>query len=206
MIDALSYDILKGKLNDKYEEPNRIIGLLFIKPQDTNSYEQIIKELKYYNARSEKYIDFYLPGYGAYWPSTLYNDSKEIVTLDGTKWLYSDQAFNNFRKELEGLCKWKYNGESELLLLNYHHNRIDFSDVIHVWLQKAVRKGYVDSIRVLMERIFRECQSASEIKELRGKFRQIAGTNILQNILSTKIPITKELFKYKFLVIKNYER
>ena len=42
-----------------------------------------------------------------------------VTTIDGVEWSYSDKMFVKFTNQLETYCKWRYSGESELLLLEY---------------------------------------------------------------------------------------
>lgn len=62
-------------------------------------------------------MDFCLPGYGAYWYGH-YPDAVDICKVDGTDWSYSDLMFCKFIEELESISKWRYNGETELIIIN----------------------------------------------------------------------------------------
>ena len=82
--------------------------------------------LEYFHFRTGKTINFYLPGYGAYWPRTEYSDRKEVVEIDGVKWFFSNEKFVQYIEDLEKYSKWEYSGESELLLIELKEGKLSY--------------------------------------------------------------------------------
>jgi len=87
--------------------------------------------LNYYHHLSGKNINFYLPGYGAYWYGS-YPDGQVVAKINGVEWSYSDQMFIDFINDLETYSKWRYSGETELLMLEYKEGKLSFDDVVFV--------------------------------------------------------------------------
>lgn len=56
--------------------------------------------LNYYHHVTGNNLNFYLPGYGAYWYGT-YPDGQVVFKIDGTEWSYSDKMFVEFIEDLE---------------------------------------------------------------------------------------------------------
>ena len=69
MINALSYKEMIEKINENYLSigiRNDYIGILITRP-DLDSGESILNSLNYYHHLTGPAVNFYLPGYGAYW-------------------------------------------------------------------------------------------------------------------------------------------
>lgn len=70
--------------------------------------------------------------------------------------------FSEFIGELENISNWKYTGESELLILDYVDGKLDFSNVINLWLDKMIRNNIIYSFNNFLEMLIRT------IKKLKG--------------------------------------
>ena len=127
MIDAITYtDMLEHIRNNGLIEDT--IGILITRP-DLNTGNGILESLNYFHHITGHNINFYLPGYGAYWGGNKYPDMNNVARIDGVDWSFSYKAFVEFIADFEGVSKWKYSGESELLLIQYHDKMLDFSEV-----------------------------------------------------------------------------
>lgn len=69
MINALSYKEMIEKITENCLERglrNDYIGILVTRP-DLDSGKSILNSLNYYHHLTGQAVNFYLPGYGAYW-------------------------------------------------------------------------------------------------------------------------------------------
>ena len=136
MLEAITYqDVLNYIKNNRLSEDT--IGILITRP-DLDTGKSILKSLNYYHHLSGENMNFFLPGYGAYWYGN-YSDGRVVTTIDGVEWSYSDKMFVKFTKQLETNCKWCYSGESELLLLEYKNNEISYDKVLRFYLDNMLR-------------------------------------------------------------------
>ena len=148
MLEAIIYDsMLKNIEEHKIEQDT--IGILLTRPT-SKAGKDIVETLPYYHHRSGKSINFYLPGYGAYWYD-VYPD-KENVTM--------------IIEALEEHSKWKYSGESELLLIEYTNGKLDYSNVLRFHLDEMLRDEAIPSINVFFENIFRYASQQKSLTQL----------------------------------------
>jgi len=127
MIEAITYaDMLEHIRNNDLVEDT--VGILLTRP-DLQTGEEIMGSLNYYHHLTGHNINFYLPGYGAYWNNAEYPDMRFAAKINGVSWSFSDKAFVMFVDAIENVSRWKYSGESELLLIPYHDKNLDYSNV-----------------------------------------------------------------------------
>ena len=171
MVPAFNLRQVKNELSYRFEKDNeiRMIGFLFSRPYSSLSKSQIIPNLDYYHHRSGKNIDFFCAGYGMYWESFRNEIPDQITVTTGRdiNWLYSNEKFNLFRKEIETLTNWNYSGSSDLLLCNaYLQNkndvRIDFSNIFVCDLEKMIADSVILSVERFFENIFKYADNPSE--------------------------------------------
>jgi hypothetical protein len=96
---------------------SKLVGILLCHPGSPLAKSEILSHLPYFHVRSGDAIDFFCAGYGAYWPPEYYADQAPVARIQDQEWLFSDIAFNEVIEELEIESKWKYSGETELLLI-----------------------------------------------------------------------------------------
>jgi hypothetical protein len=138
----------------------KMVGLLFARPQSALARNEIVPNLPYFHHRAGKHIHFFCVGYGGYWPPGHVPDAQNVVTIDRTKWLYSDRFFNEFRTELEDATAWKYSGGTDLVLTNAvweaerHSVDLDFTSALAMNLEQAVDDGAIPDVARWFERIF----------------------------------------------------
>ena len=124
MLEAVTYqEMLRDINNNQVKEDT--IGILITRP-DLEVGKSILCSLNYYHHVTGNNLNFYLPGYGAYWYGT-YPDGQVVSKINGTEWSYSDKMFVGFIEDLEKYSTWKYSGESELLMLKYKNGTLSFS-------------------------------------------------------------------------------
>lgn len=152
MIESISYDGMITNLRERYMGNEKTFGILLVKPYGSAVYKEILENLTYYHHRSGAHVDIFLPGYGAYWNDSI-PDTKDICEIEGIKWSFSTKKFVEFIEDLSTHSKFKYSGEIELLLVDYKNRKIDYSQVVRIKLNKALRDGAIDSAEELIERV-----------------------------------------------------
>ena len=167
MIEALTYrDMLDHiRKNDFVEDT---IGILITRPLLTTG-KDIVGELEYYHHLTGDSINFYLPGYGAYWNTEEYPDMKVVTEIDRTEWSFSSKAFVEFISALEEVCRWKYSGESELLLIPYHDGKLDFSSVAVFCLDAMLKDEVISSVSRFITELSRSARQNNNVKSITAK-------------------------------------
>ena len=163
MLEAIIYDsMLKNIEEHKIEQDT--IGILLTRPT-SKAGKDIVETLPYYHHRSGKSINFYLPGYGAYWYD-VYPDKENVTMIGDVQWSFSNQKYVEFIEALEQHSKWKYSGESELLLIEYTNGKLDYSNVLRFHLDEMLRDEAIPSINVFFENIFRYASQQKSLTQL----------------------------------------
>lgn len=200
MNHAFTLDDIK-KVTKNYKEPLRAVGILIARPNIEIVKKQIITDINYFYHRSGKFIDFFLPGYGAYWYGH-YPDEENVCKVDGVDWSYSDRMFCMFINELEKVSKWKYSGETELIILNTINGKLDFKNTLSIWLDKAIKDEAIYSIRSFLEDLIRISKSAEDAIDISSTvLLKSVGTSIINQLLE-KIPFNsgKSIKKVKYFI------
>src|SRR5262252_2225835 len=73
--------------------------------------KQVVKSYGYWNDDAGKYLDMVFPG----WGKDGDKDSEHIV--------FDRSAFLHCLQQREGISKWRYSGQTDVLLLNYEAKR-----------------------------------------------------------------------------------
>jgi hypothetical protein len=136
MLDALTYEYLISELKQNYPKDRRGIGILFARPTSKLVKEEVINDLEYFYHRSGNDVDFFFPGYGAYWNDS-YSDKQKVCEISGVNWYFSNEKFSKFISDIEQLSNWQYSGETELLIIDYNNMSLDFSHATTLWIEKA---------------------------------------------------------------------
>lgn len=206
MFSAITYkEMIEGIKNKELLEDS--VGILLTRP-DLDSGKSILDSLNHYHHLTGNNINFYLPGYGAYWNAEIYPDMREVTIIDGIKWLFSDKAFVSFVAELERVSTWKYSGESELLIIPYFDKNLDFSKVGRFHLDAMLKDGAITSISSFMTNLNRVVQTDNSLTGISAKgITKCATKNIVEEILD-KIPshISKFLKRGRHYLCHNYKR
>lgn len=129
----------------------RLAGLLFMRPEQEITKNEILPNLKYFDLRSGKYIDFTFPGW---------------IEVDnrGKKWAFQNKAFIRCCDVISAETTWKYSGGIDLLLFTtrriprrwaiHDDLDVDFSGSMNIPIHQLVQKHLVEGVDVLFERIF----------------------------------------------------
>jgi len=167
MIEALTYKNMLDHIrrNDWVEDT---IGILITRPSLATG-KDIVEELEYYHHLTGHSINFYLPGYGAYWNTEEYPDMKVVTEIDRTEWSFSSKAFVEFINALEEVSRWKYSGESELLLIPYYDGNLDFSSVAVFCLDAMLKDEAISSVSRFITELSRSARQNNDIKSITAK-------------------------------------
>ena len=209
MFEALTYQIMMDTISENVRTHGILddtIGILITRP-DLPTGKTILDSLEYYHFRTGKSLNFYLPGYGAYWPKSEYPDGKVVTVIDGVNWSFSNQMFVQFISELESRSKWSYSGESELLLIGLKNGIPTFENVILFLLDNMLRDNAINSVYSFLEQLFRVCSDKDNIEQISNilgneKFKQITKEKILDKLpLDMGNVFTQE----KYFCVKNMQ-
>ena len=206
MIDAITYtDMLKHISDNEMVEDT--IGILITRP-DSHTGNSILKSLNYFHHWTSNIINFYLPGYGAYWNSERYPDMINIVSIDRVNWSFSYKAFIEFINTLEKVSKWKYSGESELMLISYHNESLDFSKVLVFNLDAMLSDGTISSVNNFVTGLSRCIKRDNSMTciAVRKSVKSVA--NIVMKDIMTKIPtyISRQLNNGRHYICKDFRK
>lgn len=207
MIDALTYQTMLEEINRNAREEgglNDSIGILITRPELPTG-KDILKSLEYYHFRTGKSVNFYLPGYGAYWNND-YPDSKIVTTIDNVNWSFSNQMFVLFIEDLEKYSKWKYSGESELLLVDLKEGILSYENMMQFYLDKMIRDGVIYSVYEFFEDLFRICKdSMNQISNALGmnKAKQVSIDALLDKL---PLGLGNVFIQEKYFCVRNMDR
>ena len=206
MIEALTYkDMLDHiRRNDLVEDT---IGILITRPSLATG-KDIVGELEYYHHLTGHSINFYLPGYGAYWNTEEYPDMKVVTQIDGIDWSFSNKAFVKFINALEEVSRWKYSGESELLLIPYYDGELDFSNVAVFGLDAMLKDEAISSVSRFITELSRSAKLNNDIKSIvaKGGSKCVAKT-IAQEMIDIFLRhVSKALKRGRHYICKDFSR
>lgn len=190
-------------------EGSHVILLLFVKPSDKNA-DDILRLLNYWNRKSERYCSIYLIGYSQNFMKK-YMDVRQIESINGEIWEYSDKCFidvcNQLRKRLKN---WNYSGEPELIILQsmckQSSNKLDFRGYSYIDINYGIKKGYIDSFPRFMERLLNACMVEVDSRDAvaRANRSRIKCKNVIEEAINSapKLPkgiktILKDKLFYK---------
>lgn len=166
---------------------SKLIGILLCHSQSPLAKSEIIGHLPFFHLRSGEAIDFFCAGYGAYWPLEHHADQKVAARIDDTDWLFSNEAFLQVIEELERDSKWKFSGETELLLIpavKAADNAIsfDYESAIVCNLERMAKDGAFTSVRSFFDEIFRYAKTQSS-NDSAWEFSDKKGVEVLGDVL-----------------------
>lgn len=144
-----------------------IIVLLFVKPTNQSAMD-IIKEFEYIHYNSAKYCSVYAVGYSNDFDKRKDKSFRRISGDFGVDWYYCTEAFVQFKNKLENRIKWKYSGETEILILQNNPGSchpLSFKNYVAIDVNKGIREGYIDSFQRFMESLIRSSKSQVTAKD-----------------------------------------
>lgn len=184
-------------VDQKTVQWSKLIGILFCLPSSDIATKEVLPNLEYFNYRSEFFVDFFCVGYATQPEGAEHGpDIKAVAEVGGTKWIFNAAAFNHTRGELAERAKWKFSGETDLVLAVARKPKeqtavIDFTTSISCKLEQMIRDEAITSVRAFFEQIFQfgELYSGSDpVFELSDKLGIRAGGNFLLEAVLTLVP------------------
>ena len=172
MFAASTYDEIVER--EKLIVNKEIVVFLFVKPSSEDAMN-IIQEFEYIHYNSYKYCSIYAIGYSnnpEKQADRHYKKVSEILNLD---WYFSNKAFVEFKNNLENRIKWKYSGETEVIVLQNNldgNDPLNFTNYVAIDVNKGLREGYIDSFQKFMESLVRSARSAVTAKEAMSEIRR----------------------------------
>ncbi len=148
-------------------ENMEIIVLLFVKPTNQDALD-IIKEFEYIHYNSAKYCSVFAVGYSDDFRKATDKDYRKIDSVFNGDWYFSTKAFVDFKNKLERRIKWRYSGETEILILQNNPGSVhplNFKNYVAIDINKGIREGYIDSFQRFMESLIRSSRSQVTAKE-----------------------------------------
>jgi hypothetical protein len=138
-------------------------------------------------------------GFSRYTREPACPDEKQIPFADGPEpsWIYSDIAFNEFRRELAAEADWEYSRDSELIVTNAEFDTrrgrtvLDFGRSIKLNLEKAKTDGATVSVPNVFEKIFHFAETQPGNDPTGGRSDKLAldtGQNVLWNLVAGFLP------------------
>ena len=159
---------------EKQVENQEIVVFLFVKPNSPNEYN-IIKEFEYIHYNSSEFCSIYAIGYTNDSEALRVGTYKRIEHLLGTDWFFSAKEFVEFKNMLEQRIKWRYSGETEILILQNNPGKQDplnFQNYVAIDVNKGLKEGYMDSFQAFMESLVRSSRNNVTTKHLTKDLRK----------------------------------
>lgn len=129
--------------------------LVWANRNDPQSATMLLRNMEYYHLRSDKYIDFFFPGY----------IEQNSYTINSFNWEFNVSDFVESIKRIENISKWKYSGSTEFLFLEYKNRKIDFKHTISINIDQFLNDNPRLSLSNLVEDIIRVARSCNKVPE-----------------------------------------
>lgn len=155
-------------------ENQEIVVLLFVRPTNQDAID-IIREFEYLHYNSSRYCSIYAVGYSNDFQKQSDTHYRKICEILNSDWYFSSKAFVEFKDNLEKRIKWKYSGETEILVLQNNpgkHDPLNFINYVAIDVNKGLKEGYIDSFQRFMESLVRSAKSSVTAKEAMFEIRK----------------------------------
>ena len=183
-----------------------VVAILITRP-DLATGKDILNSLEYYHFRTGHSINFYLPGYGAYWTEEEYPDGKVVTEIAGVKWSFSNQRFVEFIEDMEKYSKWRYSGESDLIFAEVKNGILSYERAIEFHLDNMLRDEAIISVNQFFEKIVRIGQEGRSMNQIGNKLGIDKGKQVVFDALLEKMPMHMgDVIKQeKYFCVKNIQ-
>ncbi|MDR0461513.1 MAG: hypothetical protein LBH62_08870 [Nitrososphaerota archaeon] len=165
MNPAGDYTYMIKTMKGKYENGSKVVGIIFASPNESLARDEILMRIPDFNQASGGDIDFFFAGYSKY--NTNRADQQEIMGPNSQKWYYSPRMFYAFVDNIEDISRWKYSGVTDLLLLEFRGDTLQFNKVITICINKNIKEESIRSVGELFQRIWNIAQRGGDIEEFR---------------------------------------
>ena len=149
-----SYNLTHGNENQGL---SKMLAILFIRPENELAKSVVLPNLSFFNSYSGTDIDFFCPGYKIGLEDSEIRQLEGVPKIDNMAWGYSDKIFVDFIVAFQKMTRWKYSGQSDLLLSNYtvlsDKVIINYNGVINFNLENAIACGAIDSVEKFLTKV-----------------------------------------------------
>ena len=95
--------------------------------------------------------------------------------------------FSDFISDLEKHSKWKYSGESELLLVDLKKGILSYENVLQFYLDDMLRSGVITTVHNFFEQLFRIMREKDGVNQISNdygvdKLKQISKDEIIKRL------------------------
>lgn len=172
MFAASTYEEIEAI--EKKVENMEIVVFLFVRPTNQDTMD-IIKDFEYIHYNSDKYCSIYAVGYSNDFSKENDKAYKRINAELNLAWYFSVEAFVRFKNKLENRIKWRYSGETEILILQNNPRKshpLNFNNYVAIDVNTGIREGYIDSFQRFMEALVRSSKKQITAKDTINKIRK----------------------------------
>ena len=174
MVQALSLELLRNSVKDKYDIDQRcIVGIMLARYELLKTQTLIKENYRYWHNNTGKRLDIFWAGYGAYLPPNEESDEKIIVDFDGNRdrVYYDSLAFSTIKNELFKTLGQYYKDHIELVLVNYYNGDLHFGESFRIDLESNLDEDLC-SIRTIMEWLADTCGQEFDVKTVLMKLKK----------------------------------
>lgn len=146
-------EFLKERYPEETTEGKRkakLFVLLFARPGNSLSKNEIIPNLDYLHFHSKNDIDFYCVGYHKI--DDVNEEKKVVVKVGKEDWGYNNLDFNKLRQYFEKETNWTYSGRTDMIISSY------------VFLEEELCINYGHSISFSLENAL-ACNAIQSVEE-----------------------------------------
>jgi len=142
----------------------RMVVIVLARPEVKVSRDEVLAHINYWNAAAGSHIDFFFVGWSQE-PSSL--GDVELLIPGKTSWYFDAENFHAACTELKNSTKWRYEGETELLITNARFDpdsdsvSLDFSSTVCCRLENMLKDKAIPSVGGLFQKIFSFAESQS---------------------------------------------
>ena len=90
---------------------------------------------------------------------------------------------------MEKYSKWKYSGESELLLLDFKNGILSYNRMMQFHLDKMIRDNVINSVQQFFEQLFRVCKDKDTFNQVSNAFTLHKVKQITMERIIDKFPV-----------------
>ena len=94
----------------------------------------------------------------------------------------------SFINDLQNYSKWKYSGESELLMLEYKDGILSYDNMMQFYLDNMMRDRVIVSIASFFQQLFETCKEKNSLKDISNAFGKDKLIQVTKEIVLNNIP------------------
>lgn len=179
------FDRLKYEVMEWYSGDDPVtFGILIADYDQTLAREYILNYLNIFDNRSNKYIDFFIPGYSEY------ETSKSIkLTRTGKKYFFDRNIFEDFIEKFQRYFNYEYEFNPVLLLVEIKNK--DFFNSKKIIIELDNEYSDIRHAGVLFQKIFEIAKKYVEIqdfsRELKATYIKDACADSIVNAIDNSL-------------------